>query len=335
VERGLDWMAPLPFADPTTVAAFLAGAFVAALLALLAWDRRGGDLPLVLAAGLAGYGVAVGGDWMPDMRFLQPAVPLVWMGAGLLVRARVVLWPLAVLSVVSGSTVAQVVSGRVNRRDDGGLAQARRTIEIRAATDTSPPAAIFALEFTEEGDTLLAPDLGALAWITGQPILDPQGLTWWSVATLLHRPAGAAPDEEALLGVRAEVRAADPVAMLLAVQGGSARSAGPVSEAVRGYAGFRKASWLAEDYRRWNTIGGGTTALELWVRREVTAARPVADRVERYRAAIRRAPEFLVLRARLAELLREAGDPGIGDEATASWAGLRPPPPVWYTPPTE
>lgn len=317
---GLGWLAGALVAQPLTVLALLVA------MALIARDlARGrglaGSAPWAAAVclGLGLFSVVVGGDWMPNLRWLMPAVPLAWLALAEAAPGSRGYVPLALIAAVLGAQTGTIdKQGRVTARR---WSDAGQVLRMGPPPTAIHPALLFVVENLGPDEAVVHPDVGLLAWVTGNPVLDPQGLCWADVAlTLRHgwteEPEGVA----ALARISETIRALRPGLVAIPI-GRGLSPIGPIGAAVFQDSSKELEPWFAEGWEQWREAdyNAGLT-LRYYVRRDL--AKPTKQaRVRRYEAALARAPEAEALRTRLAWTLRQLDR---DDEARAVEAGLDP-----------
>jgi hypothetical protein len=269
---------------------------------------------------------------------LQPALPLAWFAVARGLKPAWIAALAALVSAAYGSHVDYLNGTSVAWRRDMGLGAVPGVVTRGPHRPDVSPLVLFALEELSPKDALLLPDLGAVAWSTGQPVLDPQGLAWWDAAVLLH--GRDAEWDKGVERVRETVHALHPAVVELALGRGGAPPLGPVANALLDDKGKPGPDWFRKGWLRWMDMPygpDGGMVLSVWLRRDLGPEPDAESRIARYRDALSRAPEFDVIRSRLAQAL---WDQGLQDEARAEaervdWGRMVPPPPEgwWAVPP--
>ncbi len=317
LERGLGWLAQVGVGAPLAVLALGAALYWISrdLRALLAgpapWAALG-------ALGLVLFGVAVGGDWMPNLRWLQPAVPLVWFALGVAAPGWRALVPLALLSMAIDLQTGVFGAGQTSTRS---VRAALETLELGPRPPPVHPAHLIVLETLPEDEVVLLPDVGQLAWMTGNPVLDPQGLTWASLARVM-RAGWQGPEGEArLAGVQETLERLRPALIGIPIRGGRS-AAGPVGAVSLGGARDEPLPWFDAGWERWREEPyGAGGSIRYYLRRDLGEKLGKEARLRRVRRALELAPELQSLRTRESWALRQLGR---SDEATAAEQGLDP-----------
>lgn len=317
LDAGLRWLSGVEVAEPAlTVALGVAALIVAAQLARRRPVDPAAPWALVTVAGIAAFGVAVGGDWMPTLRFLQPAVLLGWMVVGGLLPRGPWLGLLAALSVAANAQVGEVRrNGEVSARE---LSAIREFLHSGPAPASLLPAHLFVLEYLGPDEAVILPDVGKLAWITGNPVLDPQGLAWRDVAEATRAGLSSVEGQARLEQIRATVQTLRPALVALLVTVDSELPSGPVATALLGANGRQAAPWFAAGWAEWGERPYSRGAnLRYYLRQDLGPPPGPFERAARYREALDRAPEAAFLWTRLAPTLAALGD-GLGAEAAAA-----------------
>ena len=319
LKHGLSWLSGALTGEPILS--------VTLLLVIVLWARAlarrepldRAPWAVLSAAGLVLFGIAVGGDWMPNLRWLMPAVPLVWLAANELIPTNGQLGVLVGLSMIIGAQTGQI--------SQGGDSNPRRWPAAVEVVMRGPPparihpATLFVLEHLSEDEPVVQPDVGMLSWLTNNPIMDPQGLTWRDAAIAQSTPPGTTEHTEAVKRVGADIRALKPALLGLTVNG--ERAAGPAAEALLGSrTGHPPASWFAEGWTLWRdeTYSPGVS-IRYYLRNDITDRLTPRARLKRYEAALERSPDASLLNARVSWTLRQLGR---DDEARAIDAALDP-----------
>jgi hypothetical protein len=273
--------------------------FVVVGLAGLVWlaiQRRSQAWPVVGAFfAMVAFLVHFGRDWMPNVRFVVPFLPILAMGAGaglalLADRLRPELrWlPLAIGMGLLGFQTGTERDLERASITDGELVLTERTEEMYLPRSLHQPWAgldvvpVWLLERAPAGSTVAFTDIGMLGWATDFRIIDLAGLTdaVWSGSTGLDDPGMAA-----VLGERA------PDWIVL--------KTGPMSR----FRAIAESPWLVEHYELMAGPNGTLAARRrdsAWATPEQVAAH--------YQLAIAREPRNLRLNWRAMAWLHAIGD---------------------------
>lgn len=315
--NGFSWLSGLAVVEPVLSAAVV----VAGIALLVRFARRRAldtlsPWALFVILGITAFGLAVGGDWMPNLRFFQPAVLLGWLAVAALLPRGPWLPLLALLSVGVGARVGVVErGGRSNPRD---LAVLEETLHSGPMPAPLHAAHLFVLEYLDPDEAVLMPDVGKLAWITGNPVLDPQGLTWRAVAEALRAGWSSKKGGRSIEQIRSTVLASRPALVALLVHEDTELPSGPVSVALLGINGRDPLDWFDENWTFWGERPYGKSGvLRYYLRNDLGAPPSPEARVARYREALRRAPEVAFLWVRLSQTLYDLGDRAGADEAAS------------------
>lgn len=301
--KGARWLSGAATGEPIATLVLLASAGLCAraLVRREALDRA--PWATLGALGLAIFGVLVGGDWMPNLRWLMPAVPLVWLAAHELIPQDGRLGALLGLSALLGAQTGVItLSGDSSPR---GWAAAVEVITRGAPSVPIHPVQLFVLEHLSRDEAVVQPDVGMLAWITGNPILDPQGLTWRDAA-IAQRYAPDTPEhEQAVDRVREDIERLRPALIGLTVRNG--RPAGPAAEALLGTKTDQlPVSWFREGWTMWRDQEYSPgVAIRYYLRADITDRLPSRARLKRYEEALARTPEATALQSRVVWTLKQ------------------------------
>lgn len=299
LERGLGWLSGALRGQPLEVLILLGVAAWTARELLRRRPRPGpGPWALLAALGTVLFSLAVGGDWMPNLRWLMPAIPLLWIAfADLPVSARASV-SVALLSALLGSQIGII--------DQDGAARPRLWKGVSEVIRQGPrpllihPAHLFVLEYLDEDDVVLHPDVGALSYLTGNPVLDPQGLCWADVARVLQDGADDPRSADELARVEETIRALKPALIAVPFLRGSA-PLGPVGAVL--FEGSKRATpapWFSEGWELWRTEEhNAATRLSYFLRKDLVVRPSKEQRLRRLQAALQRAPEAEALLGRV------------------------------------
>ncbi len=271
------------------------------------------------ALGLVAFGVGVGGDWMPNLRWLMPAVPLTWLALAVAAPSWRPFIPLALLSaVIDAQTGILGKEGGVARRS---LRATLETLELGPRPLQIPAATLVVLETLGPDEVVLHPDVGLLAWLTGNPVLDPQGLTWADVAQLLHDGWQEPGSEATLARVQETLVRLRPALVGVPIRGGRSAS-GPIGALTLGGSAVQPQPWFDAGWERWREEPyGAGGSIRYYLRRDLGEKIGKEARLRRYASALARAPEAEVLATRVAWTLRQLDR---DEEARAAEQGIDP-----------
>lgn len=315
--RGLSWLGSAIPLEPTLVLA-LGG------LVMLAWRapalRRSLWPAGVAVCGILVFSVSVGGDWMPYNRWLQPAIPLVWLavGLGMAERPR---WRLGLVSLAIGLGALHSGRGEGDKTAPRSWSLGAQVLSSGPSPIRLHPAHVFVVEWLPETEAVLMPDIGMLAWVTGNPVLDPQGLTWREVAENLAVDLGTPTGAAALESIRQTVRRLNPALVALVVQSKDGTARGPVATALIG-SGRANPAWFAQGWSMWREQPyGSKEKLVFYLRKDIQPPSPSAalSRLTEASARVPNAPGLVLDRVRR---LRQLGRAAEAD-ALAQTTGAR------------
>lgn len=303
LRKGLMWLSGALTGDPVLLVLLVVGVVLAVRATLKREPLDKAPWALLGALGLVAFGVGVGGDWMPNLRWLMPAVPLVWLAAHELIPQSGPFMGLVGLGALLGSQ-----TGIITLTGDSAPRQWASAVEILTRGRSSVPihpAHLFVLEYLTADDVVVQPDVGLLSWLTGNPILDPQGLTWRDAAIAQRYPPDAPEHQEAVVRIRQDLERLRPALIGLTVHGD--RPAGPASEALLGSRpDDLPVEWFRKGWVLWREqVYSPGIAIRYYLRSDITDRLPSRARLKRYEDALGRAPEASALQSRVVWTLKQ------------------------------
>lgn len=311
IRLGLHWLGGIVSLEPMVAVAFV-GAVVALLLQWPRKPRVAEGWVLITVLGIMAYAVVVGGDWMMNLRWLQPAIPLVWYAA-----ARVILRP-RWFAVLAG--LGLVLAARAGVKDGHDPARPRHWEAVIPTFLGGPepvslhPVHLFVLQELHREEVVLMPDMGQVSWMTGNPVLDPQGLTWRTVAEAIrHGHSRNAAYFESVARIQSQIRELSP--RIIAIPMGRQGPSGPVGEALLGSADVSAPPWFAEEWHAWRELPQGAGVLRYYLRKSLDPAPVGEELLARYALALARVPTLAPVQTRHAALLRSLGRSDDADAA--------------------
>lgn len=303
IRKGLRWLMGALTGDPLFLIVLVVTLVLSVRLLIRRQPTDRAPWAALSALGLVLFGLAVGGDWMPNLRWLMPAVPLIWLAAAELIPSAGQLGALVGLSALLGAQ-----TGLITLSGDSSPRHWAAAVEVfmrGAPSIPVHPAQLFVLEHLREEEAIVQPDIGLLAWMTGNPVLDPQGLTWQDAAIAQRHAPGTPEHEEAIDRVRDEIKALNPAMLGLTIRSG--QPAGAAAEALIGARPtLPPVDWFRDGWTLWREEDYSPgVSIRYYLRDDITERLPARVRLKRYEVALERAPEASALRSRVVWTLKQ------------------------------
>ena len=302
-KAGLTWLSGALTAEPILSVTLVACLALCGRAILRRQPMERAAWALLSVVGLMLFSIAVGGDWMPNLRWLVPAIPLVWLAAHELIATNGQLAVLVGLAIILG-----LQTGQVSQGGDTSPRQLRPVMEL--LRNGPPPAAVhpatlFVLENLSEDTPVVQPDVGLLSWLTNNPIMDPQGLTWMDAAIAQRTPPTTPEHIAAVERVAQYIQTMKPGMLGLTVRDG--RPVGPASEAVLGSRqDHPPAAWFVLGWTLWREEEYSKgMSIRYFLRNDITERLSPRARMVRYEAALQRSPTARALLPRVSWTLRQ------------------------------